>query len=246
MIVTSLFLFPAEAQRRRGFLLQPRRPHRTRSYRLWMRSPSAPLRLCGRSFLCRHTNNLPRSAFTLVEIALATLVLSLGLLTLFGLGRLAMENAARAENDTRTALFADNIFSSLRSVSEDLCATGGPSAWAVFWTGFSNGTIPLPIPLPEATAFSNPKNFSDQVLGNGTWHTNFFYARPDIHGPSTNAIPEWGVRFAIEVELTNDFVAVSGITNQAHVTLHVAPGAYGTISESRTFFTLFTEHGTLP
>ena len=213
-----------------------------------MRSPSAPLRLCGRSFLCCRSNHPnPRSAFTLVEIALATLVLSLGLLTLFGLGRLAMENAARAENETRTALFADNIFSSLRSVSEDLCATGGPSAWAVFWTGFSNGTIPLPIPLPEATAFSNPKNFSDQVWGNGSWCTNFFYARPDIHGPSTNApISEWGVRFALEVELTNDFVAVPGTTNQARVTLHVAPGAYGTISESRTFFTLFTEHGTLP
>jgi hypothetical protein len=157
---------------------------------------------------------------------------------------MAMEDAARTENDTRAALFADNLFASLRSVSEDLCATGGPAPWVVFWSGFASGSTPLPVLLPENMAFTN--RFDPQVWGNGRWHTNFFYARPDIHGPSTNAIPEWGVRFAIEVELTNDFVAAAGTTNQARVTLHIAPGAYGPISESRTFFTLFVEHGTLP
>lgn len=240
----SIFLFPAEAQRRgAGSNTRPVQTGSMRSTGL-KQEPSAPLRLCGNRTSSGSNNRNPRSAFTLVEIALATLALSLGLLAWFGLGRMAMENAASAENDTRAALFADNLFASLRSVSEDLCATGGPAPWASFWSGFASGSTPLPIPLPENLAFTN--RFDPQVWGHGRWHTNFFYARPDLHGPSTNTIPEWGVRFAIEVELTNDFAGVSANTNQARVTLHVAPGAYGPISESRTFFTLFVEHGTLP
>ena len=57
------------------------------------------------------------SGFTLVETALALLAIGLGLIALFGLGRLAMESSREAENDRRCAMMADAIFETLRAVN---------------------------------------------------------------------------------------------------------------------------------
>ena len=58
----------------------------------------------------RHANG-----FTLVEVALALLVISIGLLTVFALFPAAMQSNKQALDDTAAALFAQEVFNGLRA-----------------------------------------------------------------------------------------------------------------------------------
>jgi len=185
----------------------------------------------------------PTSAFTLVEVALAALVISLGLLALVGLGRLAMQNAKDAEDDTRAAWLADDVFATLRATNDVLCAANDPGAWAAFWSSFTNNGAS--IVLTPAPGFSNA--FSNAILGNGQENTNV------VCSCGTPAITEWSACFSLDTLLTNSYSAISvqdaALThtpNELRVTLHVRPGAYHTNALPRTFYTHFTEHGALP
>ena len=50
------------------------------------------------------------AAFTLIETALALLAIGLGLMALFGLGRIGLQSSKESENDTRCAQMTDAVF----------------------------------------------------------------------------------------------------------------------------------------
>lgn len=186
------------------------------------------------------------SGFTLVEVALAALIISLGLLALAGLGRLALQNAKDAEDDTRAAWLADDVFNTLRASNDALCASNNPVAWAAFWTAFAAGTTNLP--LSTMLGFTNQfDNGTFTVRGNGLESTNVFCSC------GTPAITEWRARTSLDIQLVNAFAAMGLIdaavappVNEMRVTLHVRPGTYAADVPARTFYTHFTEHGALP
>ena len=60
---------------------------------------------------------IPKAGFTLVETALALLAIGIGLVGLFGLGRVALESSRETENDRRCAVMADAVFETLRAVN---------------------------------------------------------------------------------------------------------------------------------
>lgn len=182
--------------------------------------------------------------FTLVEVTLSTVVIGLGLLALFGLGRLAIQNAREAESDTRAAMLADDVFASLHAYSEQLCASNDPSAWAAFWTNFANGVIPLPIAQSSSTSL---------IWANGSNCMYYLYGRPDLRHAAVNPVPEWGARFTVSVDPTNSFAtmgvvgsAAGPLPNEVKITLHITPDVFSQNGESLTFYTHFAEHGTLP
>jgi Tfp pilus assembly protein PilV len=181
--------------------------------------------------------------FTLIEVTLAAVVISMGLLALFGLGHFALRNAKAAEDNTRAALLADDVFASLRAVSENLCASNNPAAWTAFWTDFAAGSTNLPLQLSTAASFSNRSD--NAVWGNGRVCTNNLFSRPEIHRAGLTPLPEWSARYWMDIALTNQ-MAGAGETNLVRVTLHVVPGLSGDPGESRAFYTHFAEHGTLP
>ena len=168
-------------------------------------------------------------------------VIGIGLLTLFGLGQLALHNAKAMEDDTRSAMLAEDIFASLRTVSENLCDSNNPAAWSGFWSDFADGQTPLPINLSVASSFSN--QFDNTVWGDGRTCTNDLWSIPANRGV-TNAIPEWNARYWMDIALTN--LPAASDTNLVRVTLHIVPGFTGEPGEARSFYTHFTEHGTLP
>ena len=182
------------------------------------------------------------AGFTLIEVTLAVVVISLGLLTLFGLGHLALRNAKAMEDDTRAAMLAEDIFASLRTVSENLCASNNPAAWNAFWCGFAAGTTNLPLSLATTTSFSN--QYDSAVRGDG--HTNELrlFSWPQIHNtPAPVQIPEWSARYWMQIE---SVAPVQGETNVFKVSLNIAPLDDGETGAARSFLTLFAEHGTLP
>jgi hypothetical protein len=108
------------------------------------------------------------SGFTLVETALALVAIGVGLIALFGLGRLALESSRESENDRRCAVMADAVFETLRAVNQiyvDEARTNGfmtgqsdtgqwqSDLWHTLWEqgGEEGGGTPqLSAPLPSA------------------------------------------------------------------------------------------------
>lgn len=187
---------------------------------------------------CRLTG--PAAGFTLIEIALATLLIGLGVLAIFGLGRLGLQNARESENDTRAALLAEDVFATLRVTSEALCRNQDPAAWSRFWSDFASGATNFDAgTLACSTLYSN--SCDDRVFGDGRLCTNYLHA---------GTIPEWAARFSLAIEQTNTWADVSSPSNAPNnavrVTLSILPGLSGADSDPRTFYTHFVEHGSLP
>ena len=58
-----------------------------------------------------------KSGFTLVEVALALLVVGVGIVAIFGLFPAGMEAGRRTVNETQAALFAEEVFTAYRSLA---------------------------------------------------------------------------------------------------------------------------------
>lgn len=182
-----------------------------------------------------------RAGYTLIEIAFASLIIGVAFLALIGLGRLAVQGAVDAENDTRSALLADDVFATLRGFSDTLCATGGPSAWASFWMAFTND-----VPVPFQTATNIPAGYVDVATTGDA---------PLLYGDGTVTrlafVDEFGTRqWTAQIQITatayNAFYVdaeseyVTGPATNVNliaVTLHIWPNAFDRRERSRSFLT---------
>jgi len=192
-----------------------------------------------------------RAGYTLIEIAFASFIIGVAFLALVGLGRLAVQGAVDAENDTRSALLAEDVFATLRSVSDSLCATGGPAAWASFWLTFTetNG-----VPVPFQTATNIPAGYVDVASSTG-------YDTPSLYGDGTitrlafvdtRGIRQWSAQLQITATARNALYAdaeheyATGAephVNVVSLTLHVWPNAYDRHERSRSFLTYISYQG---
>jgi hypothetical protein len=196
----------------------------------------------------------PRTGHTLIEIAFASLIIGVAFLALIGLGRLAVQGSVDAENDTRSALLADDVFATLRGVSDTLCATGGPSAWASFWLAFT-ATNGVSVPFQTATnipagyvdaASADPLTINDapRLYGDGTvtrlafvdeFRTRQWTAQMQITATATNAL-----------YMGADYEYLTGPGSNANlvtVTLHIWPNAFDRRERSRSFLTFIPYQG---
>jgi Tfp pilus assembly protein PilV len=190
-----------------------------------------------------------RAGYTLIEIALASFIIGVAFLALIGLGRLAVQGAVDAENDTRSALLADDVFATLRGFSDTLCATGGPSAWASFWMAFT-ATNGVSIPFQTATnipaaRYVDATTGDDPALfGDGTVTRLAFV---DVVGT-----PQWTAQIQITATATNalhmgaayDYVTGPATNvNLVTLTLHIWPNAFDRRERSRSFLTFIPYQG---
>lgn len=174
-----------------------------------------------------------RAGYTLIEIAFASLIIGVAFLALIGLGRLAVQGAVDAENDTRSALLADDVFATLRGFSDTLCATGGPSAWASFWMAFTND-----VPVPFQTATNIPARYVDVattgdaplLYGDGTVTRLAFVDEFETS--------QWTAQIQITATTYNAFDdGPATNVNLVTVTLHIWPNAFDRRERSRSFLT---------
>ena len=117
---------------------------------------SAPLRLC-----VKIPDPKTRSrAFTLIETALAMLAIGLGLLALFGLGRLGLQATKESENDARCALMADAVFETLRDYNARFVENARTNALSATWIQQWDLAYETPkqIPFPPVANMSSSEN----------------------------------------------------------------------------------------
>lgn len=179
-----------------------------------------------------------RAGFTLVELALTALVIGLGLLAVLGLGRLGLQAAADTENDARCALLADDILATLRTASDDVCRTGGPSAFVTFWKDFRDGNLRVSFPAAGAPAITNilENTIAGGVDGSRVQFATLTSASP-ADGIDTMTIDEWSARYYLNVELESSLSARTNETNLARLSLNIRPDAFIVRGTARTFYT---------
>ena len=132
----------------------------------------------------KKTSAVRSSGFTLVETVLALLAIGIGLVGLFGLGRLAMESSRETENDRRCAMMADAIFETLRTVNTVYINEARTNAWnesdpAYHWRRLWTQEVKLWNQNPEVPSQPPP----------ALWDTEGRLLFPHVAGMSTNAIP---------------------------------------------------------
>ena len=175
-------------------------------------------------------------AFTLIETALAMLAIGLGLLAIFGLGRLGLQSNKESLNTQRCDMFANAIFETLREyntrfVNEARTNTLG-SSWVSYWTATTNHTVEIPFP-PVATMSDNADL---RLRFNATMPT---YTSDTIH------LSEWNPLYMLTLAII-DGSYVAQDFNLIRATLFIFPDGLTDSSEARTYTTTLSNSGGLP
>jgi Tfp pilus assembly protein PilV len=185
-----------------------------------------------------------RGGFTLIETALALLAIGLGLLALFGLGRIGLQTSKETENDARCAQMADAVFETLREYNVrfvDAARTNaiGPTAWVQQWQAAVS--TPAQIPFPPVANMSRSENLYLAFRIEDTAETTFA-----AFDPEELSLTDWNPRYNLYFGMHYESSHVGGGPVFLSVMLVIYPDGDTSSSEPRVFHTTLTNPGGLP
>ncbi|MBM4149292.1 MAG: hypothetical protein FJ224_09630 [Lentisphaerae bacterium] len=157
-----------------------------------------------------------RAGFVLlVEIALALMVFSMGVLASLRLMARGVERRQSAREHRETAAFGEGVIEGLSALAANSCAVS--NGWDRFWTEFAAGRTGVPV-VCAAFAFTNERA---EIMAGGPFTSRLAWAR--LHSGDPGGIPWLTVRH--EIILSNRPTA-GGRTNIA-VWLKLWEGEFG-------------------
>jgi len=215
---------------------------------------SAPLRLCVKNFSFLPPPSLLRplhgrnKAFTLIETALAMLAIGLGLLAIFGLGRLSLQAAKETEHDQRCVMMADAVFETLREYNarfvDEARTNGVPNTWENLWEKVALNQSQVPFP---ETAY-----MSDKIPPMHFWQDDErasfdqgLKAPTPAFDPDNIRLSDWNPRYILYIS-DADTSPVAQAINVLQFTLMIFPDGDTYSSDPRIFSTTLTNPGGLP
>ena len=191
----------------------------------------------------------------LIELAVAALVIGIGILALLGITHVAERAATDAEGETRAALFADDVFTTLRLYSDHYAQSANQTNWINFWMNVTDEYNPLPLTVASAwlPIWDNSQNedFPRVIFGDGQEHTTYWIPLAEDESEPV-AIPDLAMRYRLTIVHPNNtaqnLVSINKepLTTMLLATLHVWYGASRVGAEPSTFFTAFSNSGSLP
>jgi prepilin-type N-terminal cleavage/methylation domain-containing protein len=169
------------------------------------------------------------SGFTLVEIALALVVISVGVMAILALFPEGLTLSRETVEETRCAMFAEDVFNSYRSIAR-------MPMFATNWDGFldeSNPDLVMSVPATSAWAAAQ-------------WPTNSLRpgdaVTPVILRAAGSAIEEMPLQYRLRIanNATHDGPDI------AVLRLEVWPGLFTTNQPPYRFYTEIYNHGRRP
>lgn len=157
------------------------------------------------------------AGFSLVEVALALLVVSVGLAAVFSLFPSGADSNRKAIQDTQMGLFADYVLNGFRHQAEE-----------VTWDAVTDGGGFSISALGGTYAWSNP----DPVYADQSGVRAITY-----RSVSDSAIEEMAFRYQLRI------YPVAGRPNVKALVLNVWPGAYGVLAGTNVFYTEVYNYG---
>jgi prepilin-type N-terminal cleavage/methylation domain-containing protein len=165
-----------------------------------------------------------KKGFTLVEVALALLVVSVGLLALFALFPAGLKLNKQAIDETQAALFAEEVLNGVR-------AQAATQRWDRIRT-----SIELPAPAPDV--WNNPDTLVIRVTPGGanSFATNRYekLGTRAVRGQRERYF-DYGVRYRLEIQDIDELRKL--------VRLYVRPGEFGGEEPTYFFYTELYNHG---
>ena len=204
-------------------------------------------RMFVRKLMCRAKKHAEAEGFTLVELALAVLVVAIGVLAVAALISAGLDSSAKAIADTQAAIFADSLFNVLRarSLTEAEQSTEDVDKFVEFWVAFSNNWTSVTIVADEAwgvvctESIRGPGPVNNVISAYPGIHTNIYR-----HADNTNLVSHV-LRYDLDVGLLyGDNVYWS---NRAMCMLRVWEGRFGSIDDDDAiiFYSEFVNPGDL-
>ncbi len=192
------------------------------------------------SFLIPNSARIRAAAFTLIETALAMLAIGLGLLAIFGLGRLGLQSSKETEHDQRCAMMADAVFETLREYNTRFVENARTNTistlnlWQQQWNAVREHTLSIPFP-PVADMSQS----TDLYLSVNTGSLEAAYDADAL------SLSEWNPRYELVIGDGNHSHVANGV-NAMNVSLAIYPDGDTYSSEYRLFRTTLTNPGGLP
>lgn len=195
--------------------------------------------------------------FMLIELAVASFVISVAVLALAAILHLGQRAATDSDAATRAALFADDVLATLRLMNDQTASDPDPDAWRKLWARLdpdsSGGTV-----ITQLTGFASGVWVPD---GSGALpcidtspgvHTNFWCpagVKREAGGVKL-VRADFALRYAISIAHAGETVDTGRGTEEARfysVTLHVWSGtSLASESSDTTFFAIFSNQRRLP
>lgn len=181
--------------------------------------------------------------FTLIEIALAIVVVAIGVLAVFSLLSAGLDASNKAIGDTQAAIFADNVFNALRAESLKAASDYDPfvpvNGWNTFWQNFVNGSTNISVVAGLAWT---PANLSvTAVSGGGT----LVFLNKSLRGSTITDVQNYALRYELTVQPSLGGWGAALWENTAKVTLKVWNGQYGSTNNPLVFYSEFYNPGAL-
>jgi len=173
--------------------------------------------------------------FTLVETALALLVIGLAFLSLLGLGRSGLQAVKEADNETRCEVMADAIFETLniynQRFAEHARTNDMGQSWAYLWNQAVTTSDYFPFPRVEGMSASQNLYLNVSVNKN-----------IDAYDPSTLSLYDWNPRYRLIIN-PNSTSGISDSYNTQQVFLFIYPDGDTDSSPFRLFTTIINKEG---
>jgi type IV pilus modification protein PilV len=202
--------------------------------------------------------------FTLIEVALAVLIVGIGILAVAALFSTGLNSSAKAVADTQASMFAENVFNGLRArsllMAERQTATN--KTWNAFWTNFIGKTTGVTIAAvaPDWGVWTNATTI--RVGGPYTQVFMNIPKHPPVVGAAVTGIVNHALRYSISAWMTNvvssNFVSARVNTNctwwsalvsnsTVGVSLYVWDGQFGNtnLGDALMFYSEFANQGDL-
>ncbi|HMP74008.1 MAG TPA: prepilin-type N-terminal cleavage/methylation domain-containing protein [Kiritimatiellia bacterium] len=167
-------------------------------------------------------NKPEQNGFTLVEIALALMVVGIGLLAVFGLFPTGLQMNKAVVDETQVALFAEQVLNGVR-------AQASTQRWDRIRT-----SINIPPPTPDV--WLNPDDLTVRVTPGG--EDNFqtlVYQTAGALGGGTAGYEDFGIRYRLEIRDVD--------ARRKEVVLRIRPGQFGPVDPTYVFYTELLNHG---
>jgi len=152
--------------------------------------------------------------FTLVEIALALLVVAIGAVSIMGLFPAGLQSNKRALDETRVAMFAEDVLGGVKTVIE-----------ATPWHLVEDKLQFIGVPTVAPDLFANNTIRADGNEG------KYRYA----YGTSESILDAGSVRYKLDVDVIS--------VNRYGITLQVWPNEFGQDEDGFVFYTEAYYHG---
>jgi prepilin-type N-terminal cleavage/methylation domain-containing protein len=161
-----------------------------------------------------------RPGFTLIEIALALLVLSIGLLAVFGLFPVGIDSNRMALGETRAAMFGEEVLNGVRARA------------ALFdWNNIAGNIILEP---PSPNMWEEPRDMRIRVVQNpDPEHFDTIIYRASGFR-SDRGYEDFAIRYRLEIDNINQYSKA--------VRLKVRPGRFGS-TNTYVFYTEIYNYG---